>query len=69
MRKALGAMVGIFVLGGGAMTVLAGPLGARAEAAALGLVGVGLIGTGILLGRKPAPRAPELPTAPTSQRA
>ena len=66
MRKAFGTIVGIFVLGRGAMTLLAGPLGAHAETAALGLVGVGLLGAGVLLGRKRA--APALPPQPTSQR-
>jgi hypothetical protein len=49
MGKAAGAMAVVFMLGGGAMTLLSGIFGVHAEAAALAFVGVSLAGTGQLL--------------------
>ncbi|MFY0523461.1 hypothetical protein ACN28I_09870 [Archangium gephyra] len=54
MRKAAaGAVLGMFTVGAGMMTLLGSVLGNYAEAAALALVGVGLFaGTSVLSGTK-----------------
>lgn len=58
MAKLVAAVAVVFAVGAGAMTVLGGFMGAAAEAAALGLVGAGLVGTGhALAGSKLAPRS------------
>lgn len=52
MGKVVGAVAGAFVLGGGVMTALGSWLGAYAEVAALGVVGVGLmVASGPIAGR------------------
>ena len=50
MGKALGAVVGVFSLGGVSMRLSAGWLGSFSECAALGLVGLGLMVSSHLLG-------------------
>ncbi|HYO68561.1 MAG TPA: hypothetical protein VEU33_21010 [Archangium sp.] len=51
MRKAAaGAVVGMFVVGAGMMTLLGSVLGSYAEAASLALVGVGLFAGSSVLG-------------------
>ncbi|HEX5750398.1 MAG TPA: hypothetical protein VFZ09_29485 [Archangium sp.] len=54
MRKAAaGAVVGMFAVGAGMMTLLGSVLGTYAEAASLALVGVGLFaGSSVLSGGK-----------------
>lgn len=55
MGKAAGAAVVAFLLGGGMVTVFGGWLGVNAEAAALALVGFGLIGSSVFMA---APKVP-----------
>lgn len=56
MGKAAGAVAGVFVMGTGAMALLSSVLGGAAEAAALGLMGVGLFfSSAALSGRVVAP--------------
>jgi len=56
MGKAAGAVVAVFMVGSGAMTLLSAVLGTYAEAAALSLVGLGLFATSsALAGKLPAP--------------
>ena len=43
MGKAAGAVIGVFMMSSGAMTLLNSFLGGAAESAALGLMGVGLL--------------------------
>jgi hypothetical protein len=50
MLKVTAAVAAVFALGAGAMTVLGAWLGGSAEAASLGLVGAGLVGTSYFLG-------------------
>jgi hypothetical protein len=50
MGKAMGAMAVILMVGGGTMSLFTGLLGSHAEAAALAVMGVGLLGTGRLIG-------------------
>ena len=50
MGKATGVMAVVFMMGGGAMTLMGGLFGTHAEAAALAMIGVGLVGTGRFLG-------------------
>jgi hypothetical protein len=54
MGKVTGAMVTVFLLGGGASGPLAALLGAYAEAAAVALMGAGLLACGSMLGRTEA---------------
>jgi hypothetical protein len=56
MRKAAaGAVIGMFMVGAGMMTLLGSVLGNYAEAASLALVGVGLFaGSSMLSGNKEA---------------
>lgn len=54
MGKAAGAVVGVFMVGSGAMTLLSSFLGGAAEAAALGLMGVGLLFSSAALSGKVA---------------
>lgn len=51
MGKAVAAMVMSFIAGGAGMGLLAGVLGVHAEAAALGIVGAGLVGSSMVLGK------------------
>lgn len=51
MGKAVAAMVGAFLAGGGAMSVLSGVFGLYAEAAALGVVGLSLFGGATVLSK------------------
>ncbi len=55
MGKVAGAVVASFVVGSGVMAVLGTVFGVHAEAAVLGLVGVGLYGSSALLQGKVAP--------------
>lgn len=55
MGKAAGAMVAAFVVGSGVMALLGTVLGAHAEAAVLGLVGVGLFASSTVIQAKVAP--------------
>ncbi len=55
MGKVAGAMVAAFVVGSGVMAVLGTVLGVHAEAAVLGLVGVGLYASSTLMQGKVAP--------------
>ena len=57
MKTAAASVAAVFALGAGAMAVLGGVLGASAEAASLGLVGAGLVGSSYLLGGKLGARA------------
>ena len=50
MRKAAGAVMAMFTVGAGMMTLLGSVLGAGAEAATLALVGVGLFAGSSVLG-------------------
>lgn len=52
MRKVMGAMVTVFLLGGGATGVLATMLGAYAEGAAVVLMGAGLLVCGSMIGSR-----------------
>lgn len=53
MNKAAGAVIAMFTMGAGMMTVLGTVLGGYAEAATLALVGVGLFaGSSVLSGSK-----------------
>lgn len=49
MIKAAGAALLVFAAGAGAMRLLSGFMGTMGEAAALGLVGMGLLGTSQML--------------------
>ncbi|MFL5321053.1 MAG: hypothetical protein ACJ790_15445 [Myxococcaceae bacterium] len=51
MGKSVAAMVMSFIVGGVAMGLLSSVIGLHAESAALGLVGVGLIGSSVALGK------------------
>lgn len=51
MGKAVAVMVGAFLAGGGAMSVLSGAFGLYAEAAALGVVGMSLFGGATVLSK------------------
>jgi hypothetical protein len=55
MGKAAGAMIAMFTVGAGVMTVLGTVLGAYAEATTLALVGVGLVAGSSVLGKETAP--------------
>lgn len=57
MGKAAGAMVAAFVVGSGVMALLGTVLGGHAEAAVLGLVGVGLYASSTLVQGRVAPAA------------
>jgi hypothetical protein len=46
-------MAVLFLIGGGAMTVLSSVVGPYAEAAALGLVGMGLVGSSQWVSARP----------------
>lgn len=50
MNKAAGAVIAMFTMGAGVMTLLGSVLGAYAEAATLALMGVGLFAGSSLLG-------------------
>jgi hypothetical protein len=50
MGKAAGAVAMIFMVGSGAVSFLGGFVGVHAEAAALALVGLGLVATGQAIG-------------------
>lgn len=50
MGKAAGMIAVMFMVGGGAVTLLSSLLGAHAEAAALALVGAGMVATGQFMG-------------------
>ena len=50
MGKAMGAVVGVFSLGGVSMTLSTGWLGSFSECVALGVVGLGLMVSSHLLG-------------------
>lgn len=58
MGKAAGVVALMFMVGGGAVTLFSNLLGAHAEAAALALVGAGMVATGQLLGSAKTVRAP-----------
>ena len=58
MMRITGAVALVFALGAGAMTMLGAWLGGSAEAAALGLVGAGLVGTSYMLGGRPQTAVP-----------
>jgi hypothetical protein len=49
MSKAAGAVIAMFTMGAGMMTLLGSVLGVYAEAATLALVGVGLLAGGSVL--------------------
>lgn len=49
MGKVAGAVAVVFMVGAGAVTMLGSVLGGVAEAAALGVVGAGLVGAGHLV--------------------
>ncbi|XXF80862.1 hypothetical protein P2318_14205 [Myxococcaceae bacterium GXIMD 01537] len=55
MGKAAGAMVAAFVVGSGVMALLGTVLGVHAEAAVLGLVGVGLYASSAAMQSRVAP--------------
>ena len=57
MGKAAGAMVAAFVVGSGVMALLSTVLGVHAEAAVLGLVGVGLYASSSMMQGKVTPTA------------
>jgi hypothetical protein len=57
MVKAAGAMVAAFVAGSGVMALLGTVLGVHAEAAVLGLVGVGLYASSTLVQGRVTPAA------------
>lgn len=60
MRKAAGAVLGMFTVGAGMMTLLGPVLGSHAEAVSLTLVGVGLFTGSTVLGshhKEPVPSA------------
>ena len=59
MTRWLAAVAVTFAMGAGVMSALAGVLGSQAEAAALALVGLGLVGSSFLL----PGRTPSRPTA------
>ncbi len=50
MSKAAGAVIAMFTVGAGMMTLLGSVLGIYAEAATVALVGVGLLAGGSVLG-------------------
>lgn len=51
MGKSVAAMVMSFIVGGTVMGLLSSVLGLHAESAALGVVGIGLIGSSVALTR------------------
>lgn len=55
MGKAAGAMVGAFMFGSGVMALLGTVLGEHAEAAVLGLVGLGLYASSAVIQGKVTP--------------
>ncbi len=61
MTRWLAAVAVTFAMGAGVMSVLAGVLGSQAEAAALAVVGVGLVGSSFLLPGRPSSRPATLP--------
>lgn len=58
MMRVTAAVAVVFAVGAGAMTVLGAWLGGSAEAASLGLVGAGLVGTSYVVGGRFGARAP-----------
>ena len=60
MGKAAGAVVVVFLLGSGAMALLGSLLGTHAEAAAVTVMGLGLVGASSALSGK-VPAAASLP--------
>ncbi len=59
MGKAAGLVVGVFVVGGAAMSFLSGVLGTFSEPVALSMMGVGLVMGSQLLGKTAPATAPQ----------
>lgn len=57
MTKVAAAVAVMFAVGAGAMSIFSGVLGASAEPAALGIVGVGLVATSYLFAPRPSSTA------------